>query len=313
MAATGDRVPTVYVENHRVVGLDPADPITRELQGESRRPSRPGKENPELLKLKHTHGHDMTIVNGVGRIGWMTGGKAARWRDEDMADTFTARRSSFIERQQADAPFFLYFATHDIHVPRVPHPRFKGTSPVGTRGDAIHELDDAVGKVMATLDRLKLTDNTLFIFTSDNGGVMDDGYEDVGSFDYNPNAPLRAQGHALRRRPPRAVHRALARQIKAGTESAALIAHLDMPATFAALTGAKIPAGACRDSVNVLPALLGETQRSPRNLRRAQWRHQRPACYPPRCVEIYSTRPRPIRRRGKRRRTGTTWFLVQPG
>ena len=263
MAATGDRVPTVYVENHRVVNLDPKDPITVSYKAKvGTDPT--GAENPELLKLKHTHGHDMTIVNGVGRIGWMTGGKAARWRDEDMGDTFSGKAVKFIEESK-DAPFFLYYATHNIHVPRVPHSRFKGTSTVGTRGDSIHELDEAVGKVMAKLDELKLTDKTLFIFTSDNGGVMDDGYEDVGSFDYNPNAPLNGhKGNILE-----GGHRVpfIARwpgKIKPGTESAALIAHLDMPATFAALTGVKVPDGGCRDSINVLPVILGETQKSPR-------------------------------------------------
>ena len=106
MPATGDRVPCVYVEDRRVVGLDPRDPIRvsyREKVG-----SEPtGRENPELLRLKHTHGHDFTIINGVGRIGWMTGGKAARWKDEDMSDTFAARAVSFIERS-AGGPFFLY-------------------------------------------------------------------------------------------------------------------------------------------------------------------------------------------------------------
>lgn len=259
MPATGDRVPCVYVENHRVVGLDPNDPIRvsyKQKVGDE--PT--GKENPDLLKLKHTHGHDMTIVNGVGRIGWMTGGKAARWKDEDMADTFTKKAIAFIE-QNPKEPFFLYLATHDIHVPRVPHPRFKGTSGVGTRGDTIHELDDTVGQVLVALDRLKLADNTLVIFTSDNGGVMDDGYEDVGNFDYKPNAPLRGTKGTLFEGGHRVPF--IARwpgQIKAGSTSEALLAHLDMPATFAALTDVKIPAGACPDSVNVLPVLLGQSK-----------------------------------------------------
>jgi len=263
MPATGDRVPTVYIEGRRVVGLDPADPITVSYKAKvGTEPT--GKENPELLKLRHTQGHDMTIVNGVGRIGWMTGGKAARWKDEDMSDTFTGKALKFIEDSKS-GPFFLYFATHNIHVPRVPNPRFKGTSPVGIRGDSIHELDDAVGKVMAKLDELKLADNTLFIFTSDNGGVMDDGYEDVGSFDYHPNAPLRGTKSTLFEGGHRVPF--IARwpgMINAGTESAALMAHLDMPATFAALVGSKIPAGHCSDSINVLPALLGETETSTR-------------------------------------------------
>jgi arylsulfatase A-like enzyme len=239
-----------------VVGLDPKDPLRisyKEKVGEE--PT--GKENPELLKLKHTHGHDMTIVNGVGRIGWMTGGKKARWVDEEMASTFVAKATAFIERD-AKKPFFLYLATHDIHVPRVPHPRFRGTSSVGTRGDAIHELDDTVGQVLAELERLKLTENTLVIFTSDNGGVMDDGYEDVGSFDYQPNAPLRGTKGTLYEGGHRVPF--IARwpeRIKAGTTSNALIAHLDLMATFAALTDTVLPPGAAGDSYNVLPELMG--------------------------------------------------------
>jgi len=257
MAATGDRVPTVYVEGHRVVGLDPADPISVSYKYKvGTEPT--GKENPELLKLKHTHGHDMTIVNGVGRIGWMTGGKTACWVDEDMADTFTKKALAFIE-QSKDAPFFLLFTPHDVHVPRVPNARFKGTSPVGTRGDAIHELDDSVGQVLALLDRLKLAENTIVIFTSDNGGVLDDGYEDTGKMDYSPNAPLTGFKGGLFEGGHRVPF--LARWptgIKAGSESAALITHLDMPATLAALLDVKIPEGQCRDSISALPALLGE-------------------------------------------------------
>lgn len=263
MPATGDRVPTVYMENHRIVGLDPADPI--QVSYKQKIGSEPtGAENPELLRLKHTHGHDMTIVNGVGRIGWMTGGKAARWKDEEMADTFAGKAVGFIEQStQAgkDTPFFLYLATHGIHVPRVPHPRFKGTSQAGIRGDAIHELDDTVGQVLAALEKLGLSEKTLVIFTSDNGGVNDDGYEDFGPPEHAMNGALRGTKGTLYEGGHRVPF--IARwpgKIKAGTESAALIAHLDMPATFAALTGVTLPANAAPDSFNVLPALLGESQ-----------------------------------------------------
>jgi arylsulfatase A-like enzyme len=257
MPATGDRVPCVYVENRRVVGLDPKDPIQVSYkQKVGNEPT--GLENPELLKLKHTHGHDFTIVNGVGRIGWMAGGKSARWVDEDMADTYAKKAIGFIERSK-DGPFFLYLATHGIHVPRVPHPRFKGSSQCGTRGDVIQELDDTVGQVLKTLERLKLVDNTIVIFTSDNGGVWDDGYEDMGSADHKMNGALRGTKGTIFEGGHRVPF--IARwpgHIKPGTESTALIAHLDMSATFAALTGVTVPADACRDSFNVLPALLGE-------------------------------------------------------
>ena len=100
-----------------------------------------------------SHGHDQTIVNGISRIGYMTGGKAARWVDEDMADVLTGQATAFIERNK-DRPFFLYYATHDIHVPRVPNPRFVGKTGLGPRGDVIVQFDWAVGEVLKTLDRL---------------------------------------------------------------------------------------------------------------------------------------------------------------
>ena len=174
--ATGDRVPCVYVENRRVVGLDPEDPI--QVSFDKPIGDEPtGKDHPELLRMHPSHGHDQTIINGISRIGYMSGGKAARWVDEDIADTITGKAKDFIEKNR-DKPFFLYFSTHDIHVPRVPHPRFAGKSGMGPRGDAIVQLDFCAGEILKTLDRLNLAENTLVIFTSDNGPVVDDGYKD---------------------------------------------------------------------------------------------------------------------------------------
>ncbi len=129
MAATGDRVPCVFVENQRVVNLDPNDPI--EVSYTTPFPGEPlGKGRPELLtvlKPSVNHGHDQAIVNGVSRIGYMKGGKQALWKDENIADSITTKAVQFIEDNQ-HKPFFLYFATNDAHVPRVPHPRFVGKS-----------------------------------------------------------------------------------------------------------------------------------------------------------------------------------------
>jgi arylsulfatase A-like enzyme len=258
--ATGDRVPCVYVENHGVAGLEPNDPIQvsyAEKIGEE--PT--GRDHPELLKVKPSRGHDSTIVNGISRIGFMSGGKAARWKDEDMADTLTRKAVGFIERHK-DRPFFLYFATHDVHVPRVPHPRFRGTSQCGVRGDVVQQLDWCVGELLATLDRLKLAGNTLVIFTSDNGPVVDDGYADGAERDLNghvPAGPLRGGKYSIYEGGTRVPF--LARwpqRVKPGV-SGALLSQVDMLATFAALVGRPLPPQAGPDSFNVLPALLGES------------------------------------------------------
>jgi arylsulfatase A-like enzyme len=260
--ATGDRVPCVYLENQRVASLDPSDPI-RVSYAAKVGDDPTGAEHPELLKMKLTRGHDMTIVNGISRIGFMAGGKSARWVDEDMADTITAKATAFIEHNK-DRPFFLYFATHDVHVPRVPHARFKGTSQCGLRGDCIHQLDWSVGQVLETLDRLKLADNTLVIFSSDNGPVLDDGYADGAVEDLNGHTPaglLKGNKYSLYEAGTRVPF--LARwpaRIKSGT-SDALVCQIDLLASLAALTGQKLDEAAAPDSFDVLPALVGESPR----------------------------------------------------
>ncbi len=139
MPATTDRVPTVYIENHRVVNLNPNDPIQVDYDKPvGNEPT--GKEHPELLKMKASHGHDQTIVNGIGRIGYMSGGKSALWQDDTIAMVLTSKAINFI-KENKDHPFFLYFATHDIHVPRVPNAQFAGKSGLG----AARGCDIAIG------------------------------------------------------------------------------------------------------------------------------------------------------------------------
>ncbi len=264
--ATNDRVPCVYVENHRVVGLDPRDPLQVSYAGKiGNEPT--GREHPELLKLKIAKSaHGGTIVDGISRIGYMSGGKSAWWTDEDMADTLTRKAVSFIEKNQRH-PFFLYFATNNIHAPRVTHSRFKGTSGCGIRGDDIQEFDASVGSVLSTLDRLKLTDNTLVIISSDNGGAMENGYETYDLRDANGhlcNGVLRGYKDSLWEGGNREPF--VARwpgKIKPGSESGEMLCLSDMLATFAAITGQQLPSGAGPDSFNMLPALLSEKSNKP--------------------------------------------------
>ncbi len=259
MPATGDRVPCVFVEDHRVVGLDPRDPIRVSFRGPvGNDPT--GKDHPELLRMRPSHGHDMTIINGISRIGYISGGKAARWVDEEMADTFTRKATAFIE-QNRDRPFFLYFATHDIHVPRVPHPRFAGKSGLGPRGDVIRQFDWCAGEILKTLDRLKLADNTLVILSSDNGPVVDDGYQDqaVALLDgHKPAGPLRGGKYSIFEggtRVPLIVR--WPGRVKPGV-SDALVCQVDFLASLGALCGQSLDTPDAPDSFNVLPALLGD-------------------------------------------------------
>ncbi len=282
MPATGDRVPCVFIENHRVVNLDPNDPIRisyRSPVGDE--PT--GKSHPEMLKMKLSAGHDGTIVNGISRIGFMAGGRAARWKDEDMADTFTKKAIEFMEKHK-NQPFFLYFGAHDPHVPRVPHPRFRGTSGCGVRGDVIQEFDASVGALTEALNRLGIADNTLVIVTSDNGGVVDDGYADGAVDDLNghrPNGPLRGTKYSAYEGGVRVPFVARwPKRVKPGQTSKEVVCLIDMAASGAALAGRTLPAEAAPDSFNCLPA-IADGAKSPREtlilegraIRRGDWKY----------------------------------------
>ncbi len=258
MAATGDRVPTVYVENDRVRNLDPADPIQVSYkQKVGNLPT--GRENPGQRKFGADDQHSDTITHGVSRIGFMSGGAKAMWKDDELGDEFTAQALKFIEREK-ERPFFLFFALHEPHVPRVPAARFVGKSGLGPRGDAIVQLDSHVGAVVERLERLKLLENTLIILSSDNGPVLDDGYEDGAvamNGDHKPAGPLSGGKYSKLEagtRVPMIV--SWPGRISTGV-SDALFSQVDFTATFAALVGHRPPPG---DGLDALDVLLGKNR-----------------------------------------------------
>lgn len=255
--ATGDRVPCVFVENGLVVNYDPEDPIQVSF-GKKIGDEPTGRENPELLKLKPVQGHLDTIINGVSRIGFMTGGKKARWVDEDIADTITGKAVKFIESNK-HKPFFLYLATHDVHAPVLPHARFNGVSDCGLRGDTISQLDWSVGEVLRALKTAKIDKNTIIVFTSDNGAVDQDGYSDPRENlnGHRVNGMLRGTKYQLYEgghRVPLVI--SWPAKMPKGKTSNALVTQTDFFASFAKLVGAKIPADAKLDSIDTSAAFF---------------------------------------------------------
>jgi arylsulfatase A-like enzyme len=191
--ATNDRVPTVYVKGHHVYNLSEGDPPLRVRYDEKIGDLPTGLSHPEKLRYPADSQHSGTIVNGISRIGWMVGGQSAWWSDAKMASTFLQRARQFVEDTK-DRPSFLFLPLHDVHVPRWPAKQFRGESGTGLRGGAIKQIDWVVGQVRMTLRRLDLAKNTLVLFTSDNGPVYDDGYDDgaVANADgHDANGPLR--------------------------------------------------------------------------------------------------------------------------
>lgn len=260
MAATGDRVPTVYIENGRIANLDPADPV-HVSYGKPIGKEPTGISHPDLLKVRADEQHSGTIVDGISRIGTMTGGKAARWTDEEMPGTFLKKAVEFIDTPR-EKPFFLFYATHENHVPRLPHPRFRGSSGLGVRGDAIVEMDWGIGVLLETLERRKLLNRTLVIFTSDNGPALFDGYHDEAiekNGAHRSAGPWRGGKYSAWEggtRMPFIV--SWPTTIEPGLCDA-LISQVDLLASFAALTGAAVPEGCARDSRNLIDTLTGKS------------------------------------------------------
>lgn len=246
--------PFVYVENHKVVGYTEDDPfiygqrsITKEVFEKNRLDDIGGADQAHALYVDEEVGTHLTH-------------KAIRWM-----------------KQQKNQPFFLYLATTNIHHPFTPAPQFLGTSQCGIYGDFVHELDWMVGQVMDMVKEMGQENNTLVVFTSDNGGM----FNATGQKTYQ-------QGHKLNgdllgfkfdaweggHRVPFIVH--WRGKIKAGEVSDQLICNVDLLATFAALTGQTLAEGQARDSKDMLGAIMGTTDEQLRDealLAPHKWSH----------------------------------------
>jgi arylsulfatase A-like enzyme len=264
MAATQDRVPTVYIEDGLVENLDPNDPIEvnykKNFEGEPT-----GKENPEMLKIKWHHGHNNSIVNGIPRIGFMKGGEKAKWIDEDMADNFLAKAQAYIKTHKNE-PFFLYYALQQPHVPRTPHPRFEGKSGMGPRGDVIVEADWCIGELMNTLEAEGLMENTLIVLSSDNGPVLNDGYYDdavekLGK--HTPSGALRGGKYSLFEAGTRVPFITYWQGTIEPAVSNAMVSQIDLLSSLASLVNSDIRSG---DSQNMLDVFMGKSETGRENL-----------------------------------------------
>ncbi|MCG8509949.1 MAG: arylsulfatase, partial [Rhodospirillales bacterium] len=231
--------PFVYVEGHHVVGLVPEDPMVYGKRAATR-------AYQEKMGLE-----------------WIGGGQAAHalYIDEQVGTKLTEKAVQWIEEQRAreqKQPFFLYFATTNIHHPFTPAPRFQGTSDCGRYGDFIHELDWMVGQILAALEKIGEADNTLVIFTSDNGGMLNQGGQDAWKAGHRLNGDLLGfkfdaweGGHRVP---------LIARwpgKIQPGSTSDQLICNVDLMATLAAIVERPLAEDEAVDSFNMLPALDG--------------------------------------------------------
>ncbi len=264
MAATADRVPCVFIKNGRVANYDASAPIEvsyrKNFQGEPT-----GKANPEMLKLQPSHGHNQSIVDSISRIGYMRGGGKALWQDENIADSIVSKAKDFIVENK-DEPFFMYLCTNDVHVPRYPHKRFRGKSPLGLRGEAILQFDWSVKQITNCLKENGLDDNTILIITSDNGAVLDDGYKDLArelNGSHKPSGPFRGGKYSSYEggtRVPFIIY--WQGKVQRGEVSEALMSQVDLANSFAKLLSIKIPKGAFPDSQDYWASFTGKAKKN---------------------------------------------------
>ncbi len=262
--SSNDRSPFVYVENHKVYNYDPNDPITV-----SRVPipdSIAGTSYPDAIKNPESitvyqgdAGHQCSVINGVGRIGYMKGGKKALWKDTNIGDDLVKKAKTFITKNEDD-PFFLLLTSNDIHAPRLPHPRFKGATTLGYRGDNIVQLDWCVGEIMKVLKQKGIEKNTILIFSSDNGPVyIDGGYQDGSGKGNHKAAGIYRGGkydiYEGGTRVPFIIR--WPSKIKPKV-SPALVSQVDLLASFAAYFNEEIPIEAALDSRNYWDTFMGK-------------------------------------------------------
>ena len=266
LPTTNDRVPQVYVADHRVENLDASDPLwVGDKKPSADHPT--GETERDSLKMDWSHGHNQTIHNGISRIGFYTGGHAARFLDEDLADRWVEKSKEFIQSNRHQ-PFFLFFASHDIHVPRVVHPRFAGKSTMGPRGDCILQLDWCVGELVNYVETMGLTKNTLFVFVSDNGPVMDDGYKDnalehLG--DHSAAAHFKGGKYSVYEGGTRTPFITSWPSVISPAISDEMVTTVDLARSCASLVGERVPGDACPDSLDLSAVLLGKPGAKGRN------------------------------------------------
>lgn len=242
------QLPHIYIRNYRIVGLDPKDPLVIGLD------PRTANRTSYRERFPFPPAHKFT------------GGAAAKYEQEEVMIRLTDEARTWLRQQKPDQPFFLYFATRNVHGPLRPHPRFKGRSGIGVYGDFILELDWSVGEILNTLDELDLSADTLVMLSSDNGAVQA-GHrptEFVNHRGHRANGPWRGQkteayegGHRvplLARWPGR---------ITPGSSSEQLVGLNDVMATVAELLDQKVAADEGPDSISFLAALLGRPAKKP--------------------------------------------------
>lgn len=199
--------------------------------------------------------------NSPRGVFWRAGPASQDFVIEKTLDVFIAKAQDYVVKASAKKePFFLYLPLTSPHTPWLPSDKFKNTSKAGIYGDFVQHTDDAVGRILKTLDSLGIAKNTLIIFTSDNGADWKPGDEKQYPL-HHANYIFRGEksdiwegGHHV----PLIVRWPAA--VKANRTIPQITCLTDLMATFAGITNQKLPAGAGPDSFSLQPALMGDNK-----------------------------------------------------
>lgn len=259
---------------------DPSDRFTL-IEGEVIDYDGEVKNGPDVLGFDYYYGHcgsldmapyvyvengrvtappDRRTVNHDYKGFWREGPTGSDFDHVQVTPNFVDRACNYIdERAKTDQPFFLYLALPSPHTPILPLERFMGTSNTNFYGDFVLQVDWHMGQIMEALDRNGLANNTLFIFTSDNGCSPRAEFEELKQAGHIPGGIFRgnkADIYEAGHRVPFIAH--WPEGIAGGSVSEATICLTDLFATLADITDAGIPQNAAEDSVSFLPALKGK-------------------------------------------------------
>lgn len=244
MPVVNSAPPYLYVENDRIVGSDPADPLIPIGRNSKEEPTPITPIPPEAAQRSPNQFKGAVEAHQL-------------FNDYEVGTKLTEKATGWI-KSRGEKPFFLYFSTTNVHHPFTPAKRFQGTSDCGVYGDSVHELDWIVGEIMTTLETAGVADNTLVIFTSDNGGMFNLGGRAAAGKGHKINGDLLGSKFGIWEGGHRVPFIAWwPGKIAAGTTSDQLLISVDMMASFAALTGRALSTAEQKDSINMLPALTG--------------------------------------------------------
>lgn len=235
--------PFVYVEDHHVIAKDPSDPFQYKVESTT-------KKMPEKSGYR--------VIGGAKKAHEL-------YVDDLLGITLKDRAVKWLKNRSKEKPFFLYFATTNIHHPFTPAKQFVGTSQCGAYGDFVHELDWMVGEIVKTVEEIGATENTLIIFTSDNGGMLNNTAQKAWKAGHRINGDLLGLkfgawegGHRV----PLIIK--WPGKIPANSKSDQLISQIDFLATFASIIDYKLKETEARDSINQLETITAEPESAAR-------------------------------------------------